>query len=188
MGHARRMMRHVGDARRKAGPVRQRRRGRSAEQHADLAQLALPLELNDGRPCSPVRGAELATEAPQDMVWDFHRAFGLPARTRPTAVRDRDLAELRVRLQREETEELAEALGVQDLVAIADALADILYVAYGTAVTYGIDLDAVVAEVHRSNMSKLGPDGQPMLRSDGKVLKPSTYRPPDIQSFSTSSA
>ena len=69
-----------------------------------------------------------------------------------------------------------------DLVGIADALADIVYVAYGTALTYGIDLDAVLHEVHRSNMSKLGSDGKPLIREDGKVLKSERYFPPDIES------
>lgn len=67
-----------------------------------------------------------------------------------------------------------------DHVEVADALADIVYVAYGTALTYGIDLDAVLQEVHRSNMSKLGPDGRPILREDGKVLKGPGYFPPAI--------
>ena len=62
-----------------------------------------------------------------------------------------------------------------DLVGIADALADIVYVVYGTALTYGLDLDAVLREVHRSNMSKLGSDGKPLIRDDGKV-KDDSYR------------
>ena len=70
----------------------------------------------------------------------------------------------------------------EDLVAIADALADIVYVIYGTALTYGIDLDSVLREVHRSNMSKLGGDGKPLLRGDGKVIKSERYFPPDISS------
>jgi predicted HAD superfamily Cof-like phosphohydrolase len=63
---------------------------------------------------------------------------------------------------------------------LADALGDIVYVAYGAAVTYGLDLDAVLAEIHRSNMSKLGLDRRPIMRADGKVLKGPAYRPPDI--------
>ena len=63
----------------------------------------------------------------------------------------------------------------------ADALADVVYVAYGSAVTYGIDLDAVVREVHHSNMSKLDAQGNPILRKDGKVLKSEQYRPPDVR-------
>jgi predicted HAD superfamily Cof-like phosphohydrolase len=66
------------------------------------------------------------------------------------------------------------------LIGIADALADIVYVVYGAALTYGIDLDAVLREVHRSNMSKLDSDGKPVLRADGKVLKSDRYVRPDI--------
>ena len=90
------------------------------------------------------------------------------------------LAQLRVRLLREEVEEFAAAVERRDLIAIADALADVVYVAYGSAVTYGLDLDAVVREVHSSNMSKLDTDGQPILREDGKVLKSARYRPPNL--------
>lgn len=68
-----------------------------------------------------------------------------------------------------------------NLVAAADALADITYVTYGAADTWGFDLDAVVREVHRSNMTKLGEDGQPIRRADGKVLKGPAYEPPAIE-------
>ncbi|MVA75556.1 nucleotide pyrophosphohydrolase [Auraticoccus sp. F435] len=118
--------------------------------------------------------------SPAAAVAEFHRAFGLPSRDRPEADVGRADAELRVRLLREETEEFAEASAAGDLVAVADALADIVYVAYGTADVYGIDLDAVVAEVHRSNMTKLDGSGRPVLRADGKVLKSERYRPPDV--------
>lgn len=117
------------------------------------------------------------------MVAEFHAAFGLPMRTTPdasTAAVDHELATLRADLHDEETDELYRAFGDRNVVAIADALADIVYVAYGTALTYGIDLDAVLAEVHRANMSKLGPDGRPLLREDGKVFKSQRYRPPDV--------
>lgn len=163
------------------GAVTGRSSGRNHKvERRDLAQLPLPLDL-PGVSHLATAQVEAAMERPQNMVWDFHRAFALPALTRPGAVSDEALAQLRVRLQREETEELAEALEARDLVEVADALADIVYVAYGTAVSFGIDLDAVLAEVHRSNMSKLGPDGSPILREDGKVLKPPTYSRPDIK-------
>ena len=77
-------------------------------------------------------------------------------------------------------DEFVDAVAASDLVAIADELADIVYVAYGTAVTYGIDLDMVLGEVHRSNMSKLGKDGRPLIRDDGKVIKSDQYFPPDV--------
>jgi predicted HAD superfamily Cof-like phosphohydrolase len=110
----------------------------------------------------------------------FHEAFNLPRLACPSAEVPEELARLRVDLLAEEADEFADAAARRDLVAIADALADVVYVAYGTAVTYGIDLDAALREVHRSNMSKLDEDGQPVYRDDGKVLKSRRYSPPDI--------
>ena len=110
----------------------------------------------------------------------FHEAFGLPRAARPDADVPADLAKLRVDLLFEETGEFADASANSDIVGIADALADIVYVAYGAAVTYGIDLDAALREVHRSNMSKLDEQGRPVYREDGKVLKSARYTPPDI--------
>ena len=118
-----------------------------------------------------------------DAVADFHQAFGLPMQRLPDADIDPGLARLRMDLLEEEVGELMVASEKGDLVAIADALADIAYVVYGTALTYGIDLDSVLREVHRSNMSKLGADGKPLIRQDGKVLKSDRYRPPDIASI-----
>jgi len=115
-------------------------------------------------------------------VAEFHRAFNLPMRQVPSADIDHALATLRVALLEEEVCEFVTASEKSDLVAIADALADIVYVIYGTALTYGIDLDSVLREVHRSNMSKLDSDGRPLIRDDGKVLKSERYFPPDIAS------
>ena len=115
-------------------------------------------------------------------VGEFHRAFGLPMREFPGSDIDHALAQLRVNLLEEEVSEFVAASEKEDLVGIADALADIVYVIYGTALTYGIDLDSVLREVHRSNMSKLGDDGKPLIRGDGKVLKSERYFPPDIAS------
>lgn len=115
---------------------------------------------------------------PAEMVREFHEAFGLPVGEElppPT-----DLRHLRVRLLAEEYAEYDEAEDRDDRVEIADALADMVYVIYGTALTYGIDLDAVIEEVHRSNMSKLGIDGKPIHREDGKVMKGPGYFRPDI--------
>jgi predicted HAD superfamily Cof-like phosphohydrolase len=114
-------------------------------------------------------------------VAEFHKAFGLPASDVPSSDVDRDLAKLRVALLEEEVSEFVTASEKGDLVGIADALADITYVVYGTALTYGIDLDAILREVHRSNMSKLDGDGKPLIRADGKVLKSDRYLPPDIE-------
>jgi predicted HAD superfamily Cof-like phosphohydrolase len=123
------------------------------------------------------------TSEPLDIasaVADFHNAFRLPVRHLPSAEINQSLASLRVALLQEEVDEFVTASGEGDLVGIADALADIVYVIYGTALTYGIDLDSVLREVHRSNMSKLDSDGKPILREDGKVIKSSQYFPPDI--------
>lgn len=113
-------------------------------------------------------------------VAEFHLTFELPVADRPQTRIDPSLAELRVELLREEFEEFVKASGDMDTVALADALGDIVYVVYGTALTYGIDLDAVIREVHRSNMSKVGSDGRPVLRADGKVLKPIGFSAPNI--------
>lgn len=129
-----------------------------------------------GRPGVP--GARLS-EA-MLSVGGFHQAFGLPRASLPNVDIPADLAKLRVDLLREEVGEFADATAARNIVGIADALADILYVAYGAAITYGIDLDAVLREVHRSNMSKLDEHGRPCYRADGKVLKSARYSPPDV--------
>ena len=110
----------------------------------------------------------------------FHVAYELPVADRPRADLATDQVTLRQDLIEEEIAELREAGAAGDLVGVADALADIVYVAYGTACVYGIDLDAVLDEVHASNMTKLGADGRPVRRADGKVLKGPGYRPPDV--------
>lgn len=116
-------------------------------------------------------------------VTEFHAAFGLPLRATPSVEISDSLAKLRVTLLEEECGEFASATQARDLVAIADALADVVYVAYGTAVTYGIDLDLVLSEVHRANMSKLDHNGKPIKRADGKVLKSERYTPPDVKTM-----
>ena len=91
-----------------------------------------------------------------------------------------ELQDLRVELIQEELKELQEALKEKNLVEVADALTDILYVAYGAGHAFGIDLDECFQEVHFSNMSKLGDDGKPIYREDGKVMKGPRYFEPDI--------
>jgi len=108
----------------------------------------------------------------QSMVEAFHRAFDILVHRSPTVVDERT-RELRIRLIQEEFEELKEALIDGDLESISKELADLLYVVYGTAVSYGIDMDPVFREVHRSNMSKVGG----YKREDGKWVKPATYSP-----------
>jgi predicted HAD superfamily Cof-like phosphohydrolase len=117
---------------------------------------------------------------PAQSVATFHLRFGLHRQSHPSVEIDPALADLRVKLLQEEVDEFSEASKKRDIVEIADALADIVYVAYGAAINYGIDLDAVIEEVHNSNMTKLDDDGSPVFREDGKVGKSPNYRPPDV--------
>jgi len=107
------------------------------------------------------------------------RAFGQDVYRKPT-LRDEKTRKLRYELLREELEELRNALDKEDIIEIADALTDILYVAYGAGHAFGIDLQSCYYEVHMSNMSKLGEDGKPIHREDGKVIKGPNYRPPNL--------
>ena len=112
----------------------------------------------------------------QAMVEEFHRKFSIVAQTTPTDL-DEETKRLRVRLIDEEFGELKESMAGGDLAAVAKEMADLLYVVYGTAVSYGIDMDPVFREVHRSNMSKVGGH----KREDGKWVKPATYSPARIE-------
>ena len=114
-----------------------------------------------------------------ELAGDFMNAFGQEVLTEPT-LPSPELAKLRLELIREEVEELNVGIEGMDIVEIADALTDILYVVYGAGHAFGIDLDACYAEVHRSNMSKLGEDGEPIYRDDGKVLKGPNYFHPNL--------
>ena len=137
---------------------------------------------------------------PEALVRRFHRLYGLPVRTDGPGL-ERESLHMRMSLIAEEFAELVGAVygtaargeieaawgraaaaddGERDTVAAADALADLVYVVYGMALETGIDLAAVLAEVQRSNMSKLGADGRPVYRGDGKVLKGPDYFPPDV--------
>jgi len=113
-----------------------------------------------------------------EKVIEFHNAFGQDVETEPTWT---DAAELRYELIREELSELREAIDDRDIVEVADALTDLLYVVYGSGVAFGIDLNECFDEVHSSNMTKLGADGKPIHREDGKVLKGPNYRRPDLK-------
>lgn len=95
-----------------------------------------------------------------------------------------DVENLRVSLMTEEllgADELIESMRNLDLTGIADGIADLLYVVLGTAAAYGIDAQAVFSEVHRSNMTKVGPDGKVIRREDGKILKPETFEPARVE-------
>lgn len=113
----------------------------------------------------------------QQMVHRFHERFGLVHHERPT-LPGRDVHRLRTLLIEEELAEFRNAGEAGDVVGVADALADLLYVVYGAAVEYGVDLGPVFAEIHRSNMSK---DHDRGCRRDGKVLKGRGYEPPRVR-------
>lgn len=134
-----------------------------------------------------------------ERVREFHETFGHPVADEPKDVADHRLV-LRLALILEEALELADAMGFytsdvkeaverllyvgpvvdSDLVGIADALGDLEYVTNGAALEMGIPLPDVVAEIHRSNMTKLDSDGKPIYRQDGKILKGKGYEPPNL--------
>jgi len=114
----------------------------------------------------------------QAMVEAFHTKFEILVQTTPADLNE-ETKQLRVRLIQEEFDELKEAMATGNLAAVAKEMADLLYVIYGTAVSYGIDLEPVFREVHRSNLSKIGG----YKRADGKWVKPPTYSPADIESI-----
>ncbi|MGD0922399.1 MAG: nucleotide pyrophosphohydrolase [Terriglobia bacterium] len=115
----------------------------------------------------------------QKNLRDFHEKFGLTINDTPTIPGD-DVLQFRINLINEEAEEFEQAAKARNLVEMADALADVIYVALGAAVSLGIDLEPVFREVHRSNMTKVWSDGQVRRREDGKVIKPPTYSPANI--------
>jgi len=117
-----------------------------------------------------------------EKVGDFMEAFGQEVLYVPT-MPDFNLAALRLDLIEEEVQELRDGLGRSSLLEVADALTDILYVVYGAGHAFGIDLDDCFHEVHRSNMTKLGEDGRPLYRDDGKVMKGPNYEEPDLDQF-----
>ncbi|MCY2688495.1 nucleoside triphosphate pyrophosphohydrolase family protein [Salinimicrobium sp. TH3] len=116
-------------------------------------------------------------------VQEFHKAFGLGVQQQPTAVLGAAKVHLRYELMKEENEEYLEAAKNGDLVEVADALGDMLYILCGTIVEHGLQhkISEVFEEIQRSNMSKLGKDGKPVYREDGKVLKGPDYSQPDLQ-------
>ena len=115
-----------------------------------------------------------------ELVGDFLEAFGQKVELEPTWP-DFSTRELRLELISEEFSELAQAIDDRDMIQIADALTDLLYVVYGAGHAFGIDLDECFQEVHSSNMSKLGPNGKPIHREDGKVMKGPGYFEPDLE-------
>lgn len=116
-------------------------------------------------------------------VEEFHNAFGLGVATSPTANLGPAKNMLRYNLMDEENKEYLEAAERGDLVEVADALGDMLYILCGTILEHGMQdkIEAVFNEIQKSNMSKLGADGKPLYREDGKVLKGPGYFKPDIE-------
>lgn len=114
-----------------------------------------------------------------NKVINFHRTFGAMINIDPTIVDDQT-ALLRKNLIIEEQKELFDAIDQKDIKQIAKETADLLYVVYGLAVTCGIPINQVFAEVHRSNMSKLTKEGEVLRREDGKVLKSEQYTPANL--------
>lgn len=112
-------------------------------------------------------------------VGEFMDSFGQEVKETPEWPSD-NIIGLREKLIAEEFREYKEAVEKRDMVAIADALSDLLYVVYGAGHAYGIDLDLTFNLVHDSNMSKLGPDGKPIYREDGKVMKGPNFYEPDL--------
>ena len=154
----------------------------------------LPLVAHDGV-------GEREGDDPEALVRRFHHVYGLPVQTDGASLQ-RESLDMRMSLIAEEFAELVGAVygqaarveiessyrravaaddGTRDTVETADALADLIYVIYGMALETGIDLASVLAEVQRSNMSKLGADGKPVYREDGKVLKGPDYFPPNVE-------
>jgi predicted HAD superfamily Cof-like phosphohydrolase len=117
-----------------------------------------------------------------EKVGDFMEAFGQEVLYIPT-MPGFNLSELRLDLIEEEVQELRDGLDKKSMFEIADALTDILYVVYGAGHAFGIDLDDCFSEVHRSNMTKLGANGRPLYREDGKVMKGPNYSEPDLTQF-----
>ena len=117
-----------------------------------------------------------------NKVGTFMKTFGQEVKTKPS-ISDDKINRLRIDLIKEELEELTEAMNNKDLLEVADALTDILYVTYGAGHAFGIDLDKCFAEVQNSNMSKLDENGEPIYNEAGKVMKGPNYYKPDLSKF-----
>ncbi|MDC3125260.1 nucleoside triphosphate pyrophosphohydrolase family protein [Candidatus Pelagibacter sp.] len=115
-------------------------------------------------------------------VGTFMKTFGQEVKSKPSFSTDK-INKLRIDLIKEEFEELSIAMDNKDLLEVADALTDILYVTYGAGHAFGIDLDKCFEEVQNSNMSKLNEDGKPIYNDAGKVMKGPNYFKPDFSKF-----
>ena len=117
-----------------------------------------------------------------DKVGTFMKTFGQEVKTKPSFSTDK-INKLRLDLIKEELAELTEAMNNKDLLEVADALTDILYVTYGAGHAFGINLDKCFEEVQNSNMSKLDENGKPIYNESGKVMKGPDYFKPDLSKF-----
>ena len=115
-------------------------------------------------------------------VGTFMKTFGQEVKTKPSLSTEK-INKLRIDLIKEELEELTEAMNNKDLLEVADALTDLLYVTYGAGHAFGIDLDQCFEEVQNSNMSKLDENGKPIYNDSGKVMKGPNYFKPDLSKF-----
>ena len=115
-------------------------------------------------------------------VAEFHDAFGIESANAPVVSLTEQTVLLRHNLMKEENEEYLQAAEENDIVEIGDALGDMLYILCGTIISHGFQdkMEAIFDEIQRSNMSKLGADGKPIYRADGKVLKGPNYFKPDL--------
>ncbi|MDC0585677.1 nucleoside triphosphate pyrophosphohydrolase family protein [Candidatus Pelagibacter sp.] len=117
-----------------------------------------------------------------NKVGIFMKTFGQEVKSKPSFSTDK-INKLRIDLIKEELDELKEAMDNNDLLEVADALTDILYVTYGAGHAFGVDLDKCFDEVQNSNMSKLDENGKPIYNEAGKVMKGPNYFKPDLSKF-----
>jgi len=120
---------------------------------------------------------------PIEAVTKFHESYGLGIEHTPKANLPKNISELRFNLMKEENEEYLQAAQDEDLIEIGDALGDMLYILCGTIIAHGFQdkIESIFDEIQRSNMSKLGADGKPIYRKDGKVMKGPNYFKPDLK-------
>tara|TARA_B100001057_G_scaffold372191_1_gene376347 strand:- start:159 stop:530 length:372 start_codon:yes stop_codon:yes gene_type:complete len=117
-----------------------------------------------------------------EKVGTFMKTFGQEVKSKPSLSTDK-INKLRIDLIKEELDELTDAINDKDLLEVADALTDILYVTYGAGHAFGIDLDKCFNEVQNSNMSKLDENGKPIYNESGKVMKGPSYFKPNLSKF-----
>ena len=117
-----------------------------------------------------------------DDVKNFMEIYGQEVKTKSSFPNEK-IVQLRYDLIKEELDELSLAIKEKDIIEVADALTDLLYVVYGAGHAFGIDLDKCFAEVQRSNMSKLNTDGKPIYNENGKVMKGPNYSKPNLKQF-----